>query len=168
MDFEEINLKLYLDELGLNHENKTLNNRITIQKAVFIGQCAGIDMGFHYEWHIRGPYSRDLTPVYYRFNRHFNDGETEYEYCSLKEKVKERISEFKDIIKPPDDVKLETPQWLEFIASIMYLMNVFDGDENKVKSQLRKSNKSGYCKYYPKAINKINEINIFKEKYNFS
>lgn len=166
MDFEEINLKLYLDELSISHDNKTLEERILIQKAVFIGQCAGLDLGFHYEWNRHGPYSRDLTPVYYRFNRHYyNDNERDYESYSLKEKVKSRISEFKGLLSPPDNVELERHQWTEFVASILYYMEKSNNNEEEAKIELKNSNKNIYCKYYPIAIAEIKKVDPIKNKY---
>lgn len=175
MNFEEINLKLFLDDIGISHSNKTLSDRIAIQKAVFIGQCAGLNFGFHYSWYEYGPYSRDLTPVYYRFNRNYADNERDYENCSLKGVIKDRISEFIALLAPPDEFNPDTLEnnkkierksaWLEFIASILYLMEEYNNDVTEVKIRLMNSNKKRYCKYYNLAIEKIKEVNLFKEKY---
>lgn len=161
MDFEEINLKLYLDYMGIQHDNYSLENRIRVQKAVFIGQCAGIEMLFHYEWGNHGPCSRDLIPVHYRFNRHYNNNERDYEKYSLKSTVSNRISEFKSILIPPKDFEGKDYEWMELIASILFLMSKYY-DEDRVRKLFKNKQDQDWVNI---AFVAIKDINLFNKKY---
>ncbi len=57
MDRREIALKLTLNALGLSVKMDTFDDRLVFQKAVYLAQAAGIDMGYYYGWYLRGPYS---------------------------------------------------------------------------------------------------------------
>ena len=61
----QINLKLFLDALEISSEISTLEDRKRVQKAVYIGQEAGVDLGYSYGWYLLGPYSPELTQNYF-------------------------------------------------------------------------------------------------------
>lgn len=63
MEGPQIRLKLVLDHLGISPDVSTLQNRICIQKAIFLAKYAGVDLGYSYNWYVHGPYSPELTSV---------------------------------------------------------------------------------------------------------
>ncbi|MCB1125124.1 MAG: hypothetical protein KDM81_01410 [Verrucomicrobiae bacterium] len=61
MNRRQIALKLVLAELGIRATMESFDDRLILQKAVYLAQQAGIPLGYHYYWYLRGPYSRELT-----------------------------------------------------------------------------------------------------------
>lgn len=56
MDKQQMSLKLAMDSLDLNVKMKTFHDRLILQKAVYLTQVAGVHLGYHYRWYIKGPY----------------------------------------------------------------------------------------------------------------
>lgn len=61
MNRRQIALKLVLEELDVPATMDSFDGRLIVQKAVYMAQQAGIPLGYHYYWYLRGPYSRELT-----------------------------------------------------------------------------------------------------------
>ncbi len=130
---ESILLELILQKLGIDFNIETLNDRIRLQKIVYLLQRCGVNLGYKYSWYTYGPYSRDLTSVYYDLDASLKCNEKDYTWYKLDEDVKELqkgIDGFKKISKIPagvliadDPNKSKDVAWLEFIASIDYLHN---------------------------------------------
>ena len=68
MDATHIVLKLVVKELGEQGDIQTLEDRKIFQKAVYLGQLSGLDLGYRYSWYLRGPYPPK--------NRRWNPGES--------------------------------------------------------------------------------------------
>src|SRR3712207_9330456 len=49
--------------------------RKRVQKAVYIGQLTGVDLGYRFSWYVKGPYSTALTRDYYDLAEDVNSGE---------------------------------------------------------------------------------------------
>lgn len=62
MDSNLIALKLFLDDLGVSADIETIDDRKRVQKAVYLGQAAGADLGYRFGWYLLGPYSPSLLP----------------------------------------------------------------------------------------------------------
>ena len=61
MTQREIGLKLTLDALGVRLRIVSFDDRLILQKTIYLARAAGIDLGYGYSWYLRGPYSSDLT-----------------------------------------------------------------------------------------------------------
>lgn len=122
VDKAQLALKLMLDELDLQPDIRTVRERKTVQKAVYLGQAAGMDLGYRYNWYIMGPYSPALTRDYFALSESLaveDDESTNYE---LQESVRSRLTRIKPLLSPPADVSLSPPEWLELLASLHYLL----------------------------------------------
>ena len=53
-------LGLIIKDVG-NFDMSEFEGRLTFQKTVQLLQSFGIDMGYRYNWYLRGPYCPDLT-----------------------------------------------------------------------------------------------------------
>lgn len=115
MDNRAIALKLILDDLGTNSIS-SVEQRMEVQKAVYLVQAAGIALGYTYGWYLKGPYSPSLTRDYYDFN-----DETVPQGTSLKPAAVSKLNLLKTLIDEPIGA-LRRPQRLELLASLHYLM----------------------------------------------
>lgn len=120
MDNSQLALKLTLEELDI--EPATMQERKTVQKAIYLGQAAGVDLGYRYNWYVRGPYSPALTRDYFALEESLlADEDTSGDY-ELQEAVKSRLARIKPLIEPPADIQLRRSDWLELLASVHYLL----------------------------------------------
>lgn len=116
-------LKLFLDEVGVPSSVETLEQRKLVQKAVYLGQLTGVNLGYRFNWYRLGPYSPALTQDYFALARELSRGETEHEGLVLVDAARERLSKILPAFQPPEEVSLPQADWLELLASIHYLRN---------------------------------------------
>lgn len=122
MEKAQINLKLFLDALGISSEISTLEDRKRVQKAVYIGQEAGVNLGYSYGWYLLGPYSPELTQNYFTLNDDLMSGDEEYKSYKLVESLSNKLDGVKSLVEVPQEANLPQEDWLELVASILYLM----------------------------------------------
>lgn len=109
-------LALVLGELGMDLSISSIDERMEIQKAIYLVQKSGVNLGYNYSWYLKGPYSPKLTQDYYEIsladNALGNGG--------LKRTVKDNIKKVRYFIdqKPHG---ISKAHWLELLASIDYL-----------------------------------------------
>lgn len=56
MERRQIGLKLAMDRLGLDVKVESFDDRLILQKAIYLAQAAGANLGYYYRWYLRGPY----------------------------------------------------------------------------------------------------------------
>lgn len=95
--------------------------RLVLQKCVYLMECFGVDLGYRYNWYIRGPYCPDLTEDAFEI---INNQDALAEYCknwSLTDKSKLVINKMKQWIEENKPEQLEQKDWLELLASLHYI-----------------------------------------------
>ena len=55
------NLSRVMSELEVGESVNTLDERVTAQKAVYLAQVVGVNLGYQFTWYSTGPYSSDLA-----------------------------------------------------------------------------------------------------------
>src|SRR5215213_7560427 len=114
MEKNLIALNMYLNELGVPPVIDTIDDRKRVQKAVYLGQAAGINLNYEFSWYLHGPYSNELTRDYYKLagallaeedplnkDAH-NEGD-----LKLKDSVREKLKTLEPITKKPEGFPLE-------------------------------------------------------------
>jgi uncharacterized protein YwgA len=61
MDRQQIGVKLVIDGLGLPFQAGAFEDRLIMQKAIYLVQTGGVNLGYFYRWYLHGPYSPSLT-----------------------------------------------------------------------------------------------------------
>lgn len=117
-------LKLVADALGQEINIATLSERKALQKALYLGQLCGVDLGYRYGWYIRGPYSTELARDYYRLAEALEDGDDEYKERKLNDIVKAKLKSIRPLLNVPEGVQLDRASWLELLASWHFLRTV--------------------------------------------
>ena len=120
---------------------ETLNDRILLQKKVYLAQDIGLPLGYGYSWYIHGPYSTDLTAVAYQI---IPEGDTAIENHSLKEPYASMITKVNDLEKAIDEQNLaiSVVQWYELIASIAYWYARGCSNEEKTTERFGQPNRN--------------------------
>lgn len=124
MDKRFIALKLFLDELGIPVAIDTVDDRKKVQKAVYLGQLSGVDLGYRFGWYLMGPYSPALTRDYYGLAEIFHSGDSSYQNHRLNQQVRSTLQRVRPVLQVPEGVSLEQEDWLELVASLHYLQKV--------------------------------------------
>jgi len=124
METRLIVLKLFLDELGIPDNIDTVDDRVRVQKAVYLGQSSGVDLGYRFGWYVRGPYSPALARDYYSLAEAIASGDTDYREKELREPIRSRLREIRPLLEVPNEIPLTKEGWLELVASLHYLLRV--------------------------------------------
>ena len=107
---------------ALEVEKDTFDERLLSQKKIFLLENLGVEIGYSYNWYIRGTYSPDLTS--YIFANLDMLREQDLSKYSLSENVKEKIEIVNGLAnKKPDS--LDTSSWYELLASIFYIRKMW-------------------------------------------
>lgn len=121
MEKTQLALKLVLGELGLAPEIKTVKQRKTVQKGVYVAQLSGVDLGYRYNWYVMGPYSPGLTRDYFALRETLDAGDSGAGF-ELQDAVRLRLASVRDLLTAPEGVDLDQSDWLELVASVHYLL----------------------------------------------
>lgn len=89
------------------------NDRLRLQKIVFLARKLGYDLGFSYNWYARGPYSPSLTRMLFSANEQDQLILDDVELNADERKI---VRQLRDFLK--EDV--EDPRTLELLASVWY------------------------------------------------
>lgn len=127
MDSRHAALRLFLEELGLSLKIDTVADRKILQKAVFLGQAAGVNLGYQFGWYLMGPYSPSLTKDYYALA-----GTTVADQAEpLPAAAKQTLAQLKLLLEPR--VNMPQEDWLELLASHKFLRTVRGYDLAKTR-----------------------------------
>lgn len=140
MNRKQISALLVLRELGIQHHMGSFSDRLRVQKSVYLAQEAGVDLGHHYSWYLRGPYSPTLTQdVFDAIENHEPDAVLPG--WELDSATRERLSTLRTAFSHPN---LTESQWLELLASTHFLISrrqVAECDATTLQTQLKKFRK---------------------------
>lgn len=123
MDSSHIVLKLVLDAVDQPLELDSFEQRLMIQKKVYLAQLTGLDLAYRFGWYLRGPYSRELTHDAFQLQEQMELGERDYEKESLGAFARQRIKHAPKIwANKPSEI--DEDDWLELLASLHYLKHI--------------------------------------------
>jgi len=122
MDRGQIALKLSMESLGLPFSIKTFEERLVLQKAVYLVQAAGVHLGYYYHWYLHGPYSRSLTQDAYGISMELAGGMDESQGWTLGNKSQERLQQIQNLVIGAGSQE-ERAKRLELLASVHFLID---------------------------------------------
>lgn len=131
-------LKLFLAELGIPETIHTVDDRKRVQKAVYLGQLTGVDLGYRFGWYRMGPYSPALTRNYYSLAEADASGNGQPAGSGFSESVRRRLQAVRPILQVPAGVSLSEEDWLELVASLHFLRQVSGFDRSRALDVLRR------------------------------
>lgn len=112
-------VSVILRELNVPISVSSKSDRIAMQKAIYLAQTQGADLGYRFSWYINGPYSIPLADTYYLIDekRAFYDG------FYADDDFKSQLAPVKKLIdsKPPH---ANLAQWLEAVGSLDFMIRV--------------------------------------------
>ncbi|MCJ7639891.1 MAG: hypothetical protein MUO70_08480 [Euryarchaeota archaeon] len=118
-------LKLVLDKIGLGDlPVGTFSKRLMLQKKVYLLQVTGLELGYHYNWYLRGPYCPALTRDAFTLKEELASGEQDYEDYALRQDALLRLRKAEEIWEVRGDISVEPEFWVELLASLHYLKHI--------------------------------------------
>lgn len=124
MNNSHILLKLVLEEIGFgNLEIDTFGARKVLQKKIYLLQLTGIDLGYRYNWYLKGPYSPALADDTFSLKEEIQYDEEFNEYV-LSTDTEENFGTLKKLEVLPKDSQAREDEWLELVASLHYLKHI--------------------------------------------
>lgn len=154
-------LKLYLDKLGIEFDMSRYSGRRRAQKAVYLGQMAGAEIGYAFGWYEYGPYSPELMKALIKLGRDLWDDE--YKEYELNDYLSERLEKIKDLMIVPEHVNLSQSDWLVLVASVVYCSNEHKCADDKLKRFFLLDN-GKISIYFEDAVASANKYNLLNNK----
>jgi uncharacterized protein YwgA len=96
-------------------------DRLILQKAIYLAQAAGVNLGYYYHWYLYGPYSPSLTRDEYAIAMDISTGLDESKGWSLDSTSSQRLEKMRAIFAEPQRDKLAKK--LELLASVHFLID---------------------------------------------
>jgi len=97
------------------------DKRLEVQKAVYLLQESGADLGYHFSWYLRGPYSPSLADdAYSLLGPQMKHSRKEPQ--SVGRETKEKFQSLMNIIKRKSPTTKDESRWLEILSSVHYVM----------------------------------------------
>jgi len=167
MNEDLVILNSYLTELGVPPQIKTLNDRIRVQKAIYLGQAAGADLAYEYNWYLHGPYSPELANDYYKLSEAIfmkkiprDPGpQAEAQGPKLKETYTATLKSLAPIITPPENFDRPQEDWLELVSSLHFLQTKKSRNLETARQIIEKQ-KPHLAQYVDAAQEKLKEVNF--------
>lgn len=98
----------------------SFDDRLICQKKIYLLQALGTDLGYTYNWYVRGPYSPSLTNyVYTNLEVLENNDFSNYK---LAKKAQDNVDKVNDLI---NSIRQDFygASWYEILASLLYIYN---------------------------------------------
>lgn len=115
-----------LSILGLSRPDmEDFDERLRLQKIVYLLWAYGISLGYGFNWYVRGPYSPKLASDGYALDDEVFEMGSRIRFNN-EEGVVESLNNFKEILGE----KINDPLYLEILASLHYIKKVAFGGRN--------------------------------------
>ncbi|MDP6546819.1 MAG: hypothetical protein QGH60_22830 [Phycisphaerae bacterium] len=120
MGRRQIALKLVMDHLGLPVQLDSFGDRLILQKAIYCAQAAGVNLGYFYQWYLRGPYCPAVAEDGFAVSDESAQGINESESWTLDDSSVAKLDRIRDLLVEDRDA-LATK--LELLASVHFLID---------------------------------------------
>lgn len=125
MNLQQTRLALVLREAGVELAVKSFDQRLILQKSIHLLQEGGVQLGYHFRWYLRGPYSPRLTEDVFALANFEKRDAGELCDWKLDEQSRTLVSRFKSLFQERTGHALA--QHLELISSVLFLVRTGQG-----------------------------------------
>jgi len=139
MDRRQLGLKLVMVELDLPVQVESFDDRLILQKAIYLAQAAGVNLGYYYRWYLRGPYCPAVAEDGFAVS---SEGADESRGWKLDDSSLEKLNAIHRMLEEVPYTDLA--RRLELLASVHYLVDRRQGrgrDPQEISETLQKFNK---------------------------
>lgn len=161
MNRRQIAAVLTLRRLGVEPNLRTFDDRLIAQKAIYLAQAAGIDLGYFYNWYLRGPYCPALTDDLFGAISSGFAGDSTPKRWALDEPSGRRLDRLKAVIGTRLRATKPLARRLELLASVHFLITwkqVADEDSEAIAERLQAYGKRFAPEHVKEAIAAIQKF----------
>lgn len=129
---------IVFQKLGIKKD--TFDDRLICQKKLYLLQELGTDLGYTYNWYVRGPYSPALT------NYVYNNLEvlacTDFSQYKLSGTAERNMNSVNELLNDKTEDMSES-EWYELLASLLYIeknkqsWNIDDEDSSLIAELIK-------------------------------
>ena len=163
MDRQQIALKLAADGLGLDFKIESFQDRLILQKAIYLVQAARVHLGYHYQWYLHGPYSPSLTRDEYAVAADCARGLDDSKGWNLDKQSRKRLEGLRTLVKSRRRAHLARE--LELLASVHFLITrqqvAEPGDDQQIADVLKRFGKDFGPEDVKRARSELSEYALF-------
>lgn len=109
---------MVFQKMGISRES--FDDRLICQKKIYLLQSLGTDLGYSYNWYVRGPYSPALTNYIYTNLDVLASGD--FSNYRLSESAEGNIGRVNGLLKEKRQ-DFKEASWYELLASLLYIHN---------------------------------------------
>lgn len=135
MEAKLLILKRIFESLGIQPTMGGVDDRKLKQKAVYLCQIMGLDLGYRYGWYLMGPYSPGLAKDYYALAEIAQDND---DARQLNQNTMALLANVQNLIddqyRPPN---MDREGWFELLASWHYLTRVNGRTEQQARQTIQ-------------------------------
>ena len=110
---------LVFQQLGIHKDN--FNDRLIAQKKIYLLQVLGIDLGYHYNWYLHGPYSPSLTNYMYANWDWMQESDEILSPYKLSARANDSVQRVNKLAQQSEQADLGEAAWYELLASLHYI-----------------------------------------------
>jgi uncharacterized protein YwgA len=161
MDRQQVGLKLALDALGIPIRLGSFDDRLTLQKAIYLAQAAGVQLGYHYNWYLRGPYSPGLTRDAFAIHAELAQNVDDSQGSTLDPTSLDRLRKVRERIEQVERRRL--PFELELLASVRFLQQspaARSSDASGLRAILNRFGKSYSVEQIQHAVEELKQYGL--------
>lgn len=161
MGRRQIGLKLVLDQLGLPAQIESFDDRLILQKAIYLAQAAGINLGYYYRWYLRGPYCPSVAEDGFALSAEISQGVDDALSWRLDAGSAGKLTGIRRMLEGA--TRQDLARKLELLASVHFLISrkqVPSHDASTVSQALRRFNKVFTEKEVAQAIKEMKDARL--------
>ncbi len=136
MDRRQIGLKLIMDQLDQQVKVDTFEDRLILQKTVYLADAAGVHLGYFFRWYLRGPYCPDVADDGFAVALDVAWKLDDSNRWNLDDVSCKRLAKLRPLLTCEDRAKLALR--LELLASVHYLIERKQVKDTSVETITRK------------------------------
>ena len=162
MNRKQIAVRLTIDGLGLDCGMRAFEDRLILQKAIYLCQTAGVNLGYYYQWYLYGPYNPSLTRDAYAVAEAVSQKMDDSEDWKLDRSSVRCLDKIKALI--PKGEKTEIRRQLELLASVHFLVTrqqVSGRNAKEMAETLRRFNKNFREEEVEEALETLDNNGLF-------
>ena len=121
MDRQQILLAKTLEAARIPLSVRSFDERLILQKAIYLLQSAGISIGYRFRWYLRGPYSTDATAGAFGIVNEGEPAKEELRNWELDESSSAIAAKLQSLLRREGEPLAKQASRLELLASILFL-----------------------------------------------
>lgn len=161
VDKQQICTKLVMDVLGLDFSVNSFQDRLILQKSIYLAQAAGVNLGYYFGWYLHGPYCSAVASDGFAVQDDLKQNHDESKGWELNDALRGKLGKVTRLFQEKDRGKLARN--LELLASVHFLVErgqASESDEQHIYSTLVRFKKVFSIEEVTKALKQLRDYDF--------